>query len=72
MIPLEQAPEEAAKGIEARDLATLWALDDNLVDKARAEATTALRSLAEPSVPRLRRVAYPLLVFERTSAARGR
>ena len=68
VIPLEQAPEEAAQGIEARDLATLWALDDNLVDKARAEATTALRSLAEPAVPRLRRVAYPLLVFERTSA----
>lgn len=64
-IDVEQSPDEAAEGIEARDLATLWAIDDALADQARAEAVTALRSLDRPSEPRVRRIAYPLLVFER-------
>lgn len=64
-IDVEQSPDEAAQGIEARDLATLWTLDDAVADKARAEAVTALRSLDEPFAPRVRRIGYPLLVFER-------
>ena len=57
--------ETVAARFAARDLATLWALDDAVVDKARAEAVTALRSLDAPFEPRLRRIHYPLLVFER-------
>ena len=51
-IPVEQAPEEAARGIEAYDLATLWALDDDLVDKAQAEATCATVAGAAGTAPR--------------------
>jgi SAM-dependent methyltransferase len=66
-IPVEQSPAEAAEGIEGRDLATLWGLDPRTVDNAIAAATTALRALPDPDRPRVRRIAYPLLVFERAA-----
>jgi SAM-dependent methyltransferase len=67
VIPVEQSPEEAAEGIEGRDLATLWGLDPLTVDTAVTAATAELRSLPDPGTPRLRRIAYPLLVFERAT-----
>jgi SAM-dependent methyltransferase len=66
-IPVEQTPEEAAQGVEGRDLATLWGLDPQIAATAIAKATATLRALPGPDTPRVRRIAYPLLVFERAS-----
>jgi SAM-dependent methyltransferase len=65
VIAVDQAPEDAARGIERRDLATLWGLDPDEAAAASADAVAALRALPAPDRPRRRTLSYPLLAFER-------
>jgi SAM-dependent methyltransferase len=64
-IAVEQAPEDAARGIERRDLATLWGVAPDAAARAAADAVDALRRLPAPDRPRRRTLSYPLLAFER-------
>ena len=65
VLEVDQSPSDAARGLEGRDLAGLWGLGKAEGDDAIAAATAALHALPEPDRPRRRRIAYPLLVFER-------
>jgi SAM-dependent methyltransferase len=64
-LEVDQSPSDAARGLEGRDLARLWALPEDEAGAAIAGATAALRALPDPDRPRRRHIAYPLLVFER-------
>jgi SAM-dependent methyltransferase len=65
VVALDQSPADAATGLEARDLAALWHLDDPEGPLLVAEVVAALRGMPDPDRPRPRRLTYPLLVFEK-------